>query len=94
VWCASRHHFRRSPKGNSLRCYICDVELSEGEINLGRELKSEPCTTCQNIIYETAFSGKFSKNFDGDDDYGDDFEPDDLEFAEMIEEEVYYENNS
>jgi hypothetical protein len=77
-----------------MRCYICDVELSEGEIALDRELKSTPCTSCQNIIYETAFSGKFKKSYGcnvDDDDYSDDFEPDDEKFADMIEEEMSYE---
>lgn len=71
-----------------MRCVICDVELTEGEISLDRELKSNPCTTCQMVIYETAFSGKFkntSYDIADDDDYSDDFEPDDLKFAEMVE---------
>jgi hypothetical protein len=66
--------------------------LSEGEISLDKEMKSNPCTSCQQIIYETAFSGKFKNTstdvHDNDDDYGDDFEPDDLYFAEMIEREM------
>lgn len=74
-----------------MRCYICDVELTEGEISLDKEMKSNPCTSCQQIIYETAFSGKFKKNYDlnDEDDYSDEFEPDDEKFAEMIEEELY-----
>jgi hypothetical protein len=77
-----------------MRCYICDVELSEGEISLDKALKSNPCTSCQQIIYETAFSGKFAHNkLDGEeDDYADDFEPDEDKFAEMIEEDIYGEN--
>lgn len=43
-----------------MRCYICDVELSESEIQLDEELKSEPCTMCQNIIMDTAYSGGFT----------------------------------
>lgn len=77
-----------------MRCVICDVELSEGEITFDRELKSEPCTTCKQIIYETAFSGKFkhsSTEADDPDDLSDDFEPDDEFFAAMIEEEFYAE---
>ena len=74
-----------------MRCVICDVELSEGEISLDKEMKSNPCTTCQQIIFETAFSGKFkngSYDVDDADDFGDDFEPDDLKFAEMVENET------
>jgi len=75
-----------------MRCYICDVELTEGEISLDKQLKSNPCTTCQQIIYETAFSGKFKNSsvdvHDEDDEFGDDFEPDDIKFAEMIEEDL------
>lgn len=77
-----------------MRCYICDVELSEGEISLDRQLKSNPCTSCNQIIYETAFSGKFKNcayeiHDSGEEDVSDDFEPDDAKFAEMIEEEIY-----
>ena len=73
-----------------MRCYICDVELTEGEISLDKQLKSNPCTSCQQVIYETAFSGKFKKSLDENDldDFGDDFEPDDVAFAEMIEDEI------
>ena len=73
------------------RCVICDVELTEGEISLDRQLKSNPCTSCQQIIYETAFSGKFKKTYDlsdNNDDLSDEFEPDDEKFAEFIEEEM------
>lgn len=76
-----------------MRCYICDVELTEGEISLDRQLKSNPCTTCNQVIYETAFSGKFKNSTydvaNDDDEFGDDFEPDDLKFAEMIEGELF-----
>jgi hypothetical protein len=75
-----------------VRCYICDVELSEGEISLDRDLKSNPCTSCNQVIYETAFSGKFkqsSVDIQDDEDFGDDFEPDEVRFAEMIEEDIY-----
>jgi hypothetical protein len=67
------------------------VELSEGEISLDKEMRSVPCTTCQQIIYETAFSGKFKKSYGEDEteDYSDDFEPDEEKFAEMIEDEIY-----
>jgi hypothetical protein len=77
-----------------VRCYICDVELSEGEISLDKKMKSEPCTSCQQIIYETAYSGKFKNaayeiHDSTDEEYGDDFEPDDVRFAELIEQETY-----
>lgn len=73
-----------------MRCVCCDVELTEKEISLDRELKSNPCTTCQQIIYETAFSGKFKHGYGEDDDYSDDFEPDEDKFAEMVEEDLRY----
>lgn len=76
-----------------MRCYICDVELTEGEISLDKQMKSEPCTTCQNVIYETAYSGKFKNaaydiTDNDNDDYSDDFEPNDVMFAAMIEEDL------
>lgn len=73
-----------------IRCFICDVELTEGEISLDKELKSNPCTTCQQVIYETAFSGKFKKSYGEDEteDYSDDFEPDEERFAELIENDL------
>jgi hypothetical protein len=70
-----------------MRCYICDVELTEGEISLDKEMKSNPCTSCQQIIFETAFSGKFknaSYEINDPEDYSDDFEPDDEKFAELV----------
>lgn len=81
----------RKGKGVIIRCYICDVELSEGEISLDKRLKSNPCTGCQTIIYETAFSGKFKKSYGEEEteDYSDDFEPDDKKFAEMVETDAY-----
>lgn len=76
-----------------MRCYICDVELTEGEISLDKEMKIDPCTSCQQIIYETAYSGKFKNASydisDDDGEFGDDFEPDDAIFAELIEADVY-----
>jgi hypothetical protein len=66
--------------------------LTEGEISLDKEMKSDPCTTCQQIIYETAYSGKFKNaSFDVNDpdDYSDDFEPDDDLFADLIEQETF-----
>ena len=68
--------------------------MTEGEISLDKNMKSEPCTSCQQIIYETAYSGKF-KNMTYDlvndnDEFGDDFEPDDAMFADLIEQETFY----
>lgn len=73
-----------------MRCFICDVELSEGEISLDKDMKGEPCSTCQTIIYETAFSGKFKKSYgeDATEDYSDDFEPDETKFADLIERDL------
>jgi hypothetical protein len=85
VWRATCYHVRRRAESNSMRCFICDVELTEGEISLDRELKSNPCTTCNQIIYEAAY-GKSLPNYD--DEYADEFEPDDEAFAEMIEDEI------
>lgn len=42
-----------------MRCYICNVELSENEIQLDEEGKSEPCTTCMTVIMDTAYSDGF-----------------------------------
>lgn len=55
-------------------------------------MQSTPCTTCQQIIYETAYSGKFKKSYGEDEteDYSDDFEPDEKKFADLIEEDVNY----
>lgn len=47
-----------------MRCYICDVELSEAEIQLDEEGKSEPCTTCLNIIMNTAYCNGFTPGKD------------------------------
>jgi hypothetical protein len=54
-------------------------------------MKSEPCTSCQQIIYETAFSGKFKQGYGEDEteDYSDDFEPDELFFADLVESETF-----
>lgn len=53
-----------------MRCYICDNELSENEINQGEDGKWEPCTTCLNIIMDTAYSNGFEPN-DGNSHKGD-----------------------
>lgn len=70
-----------------MRCYICDVELTEGEISLDRNMQSNPCTTCNQIIYEAAY-GKSLPTYEEADDYADDFEPDDEIFADLIEMEI------
>ncbi len=43
-----------------MRCDICDVALSEQEIQLGKDKRWEPCTTCNQIIFDTAYSDGFS----------------------------------
>lgn len=43
-----------------MRCYICDVELTQQEIQLDEEGKIEPCTTCMTIIMDTAYCDGFS----------------------------------
>lgn len=71
-----------------MRCVCCDVELSEGEIALDRELKSVPCTTCQQIIYETAY-GKSLPTYEEVDDYADGgIDEDDEIFAEFVEDDL------
>lgn len=42
------------------RCYICDVELSEKEINFAPDEKLDPCTTCLNVIMDVAYSDGFT----------------------------------
>ncbi len=42
-----------------MRCYICDVSLSEKEVSLDHEMKSNPCTSCNQIIMDTAYSDGF-----------------------------------
>lgn len=43
-----------------MRCYICDVELGESEIQVGEDGKSEPCTTCMKVIMDTAYCDGFT----------------------------------
>ena len=58
-----------------MRCYICDTELTDNEIQLDENGKLEPCTLCLRIIMDTA--------------YCDGFEPyPDEEQAEPVMEEV------
>jgi hypothetical protein len=55
-----------------MRCYICDVELTENEIQISEENKSkasglpasEPCTTCQDVIFAAAYSDGFEPGTD------------------------------
>lgn len=69
-----------------MRCYICDVELTEGEISLDKNMQSNPCTTCQQIIFEAAY-GKSLPSYD--DDYSDGgIDEDDEIFAEFIEQDL------
>jgi hypothetical protein len=50
-----------------MRCYICDVELTENEIQISEQAvskatglpASEPCTTCMDVIMDTAYSDGF-----------------------------------
>lgn len=51
-----------------MRCYICNVELSENEVQIEEHskkedgavvLKAEPCSTCTDIIMDTAYSEGF-----------------------------------
>lgn len=71
-----------------MRCYICDVELTEGEISLDREMKSNPCTTCNQIIYEAAY-GKSLPTYEEADDYADGgIDEDDEIFAEFVEDDL------
>ena len=43
-----------------MHCYICNKMMTPEEIQFHPILKtSEPCFQCHEIIYETAYSGKF-----------------------------------
>ena len=50
-----------------MRCYICDVELSENEIQITEENSSkatglpasEPCTSCMDIAMDAAYCDGF-----------------------------------
>lgn len=48
-----------------MRCHICDNELSEQEIQQGPDKKWEPCKTCLDVIFDTAFTGQFKPDGDG-----------------------------
>lgn len=42
------------------RCYICNNELTENEIQIStEEMKLEPCTTCLEIIMDSAYCDGF-----------------------------------
>lgn len=41
------------------RCYICNSELSEQEIQFDEQVKLEPCTTCLTIIKDAAYCDGF-----------------------------------
>lgn len=42
------------------KCYICDAEMNENEIQLGEDNKTEPCGTCMSIIMDTAYCNGFT----------------------------------
>lgn len=42
-----------------MRCYICDTELSDAEVQLDEDGKTEPCTTCMKVIMDTAYCDGF-----------------------------------
>lgn len=48
------------------RCYICDNELTEQEIQLDETKKLEPCTTCLTIIMDAAYCDGFEPYPDED----------------------------
>lgn len=48
------------------RCYICNNELSEQEIQFDESQKLEPCTTCLAIIMDTAYCDGFDPYPDED----------------------------
>jgi hypothetical protein len=44
-----------------MRCYICDTELSDTEVQHSEDPKHsfEPCKTCDDISFDAAYSGGF-----------------------------------
>ena len=49
------------------RCYICDNELTENEIQLSQDtMKIEPCTLCLTIIMDAAYCDGFEPYPDED----------------------------
>jgi predicted PP-loop superfamily ATPase len=57
-----------------MRCYICDNDLSENEIQQAPDGKWEPCGTCMTVIMDTAYQGEFERP--------DDNEPEEIEDEE------------
>ena len=54
-----------------MHCAICDKQLSDKEFQFdSRDGKIEPCSTCLEIIYDTAYQGRFRK--ENADEFGDD----------------------
>lgn len=49
------------------RCYICNTELTEQEIQMGENKKLEPCTTCLEIIMDAAYCDGFEPYPETDD---------------------------
>lgn len=44
-----------------MRCYICDHQLTDKEVNYNQDLgMDEPCTTCLDVALDAAYSGGFS----------------------------------
>lgn len=66
-----------------MKCYCCDKELTENEINYNEEMRNyEPCVTCLEIALDAAYSGGFMIEDDPEfvildedwDEYGDDLQ--------------------
>lgn len=48
-----------------MKCYICDKELTEKEIDYNEQLRQfEPCPTCLEISIDAAYSDGFSRDDD------------------------------
>lgn len=48
-----------------MKCAICDRDMTESDIVWNKESKEyEPCPTCLDIIWDTAYSGGFLKEGD------------------------------
>lgn len=68
-----------------MKCYICDKELSEKEIIYNEEVSSyEPCTTCLDVIYDTAYCGNFAFDPDAVEFVDEDYDKADVPFIDKI----------
>jgi len=68
-----------------VKCYICDKELSEKEIIYNEEASAfEPCTTCLDVIYDTAYCGGFAIDPDDIDIVDVDYDQNDVPFIDKI----------